>query len=171
MARHPRTRIGRTPSQFRRQAVPIATVVLGSMATLLPAIATAPLMPPLGLLMFLAWRALHRNLWLPWMGLPLGFCDDLFSGATIGTSMVLWTVILLALDMLDRRFIWRDARQEWAIAAVAITFYLTLAYEIGGGAHSLYGPLLLLPQVVLAMLLYPLAMRICDRFDGWRLRI
>jgi rod shape-determining protein MreD len=171
MARHPRTRIGRTPSPFRRQAVPIATVVLGSMATLLPAISTAPVLPPLGLILFLAWRGLHRNLWLPWMGLPLGFVDDLFSGATIGTAMVLWTAILLGLDMLDRRFVWRDARQEWAIGSLLIATYLLIAYTIGGGAHSLYGPLLLLPQMVMAMLLFPLAMRVCDRLDTWRLRL
>lgn len=171
MARHPRSRINRTPSAFRRQAVPIATVVLGSMVVLLPLIATAPLLPPLGLVFFLAWRALHRNLWLPWMGLPLGFIDDLFSGATVGTAMVLWTIVLLALDMLDRRFLWRDAVQEWAIAAAAILFAISASYLIGGGAHQVYGPLLLLPQLVLTMLSFPFAMRVCDRLDRWRLQI
>lgn len=171
MARHPKTRIGRTPSAFRRQAVPIATVILGSMATLLPAIATAPVMPPLGLVIFLAWRALHRNLWLPWMGLPLGFADDLFSGSFLGTAMVLWTAVLLILDMLDRRFVWRDDRQEWAIAAAAMLFVIIGSYLIGGSAHGLYGPLLLLPQMAMAMLFFPLAMRLCDRLDSWRLRI
>lgn len=171
MARHPKTRIGRTPSEFRRQAVPVATVILGSMIVLIPVIATAPILPPFGLVMFLAWRLLHRNLWLPWMGLPLGFADDLLSGATIGTAMVLWTMILLALDMLDRRFLWREAAQEWAIATVAIALVLTASYLIGGGAHKVYGPLLLVPQMVLTMLSFPLAMRLCDRLDRWRLRI
>jgi len=146
-------------------------VLLGSMMTLLPAVMTAPIMPPFGLVMFLAWRALHRNLWLPWMGLPLGLIDDFFSGAPIGTAMVLWTLILLGFDMLDRRFVWRDDRQEWAIAATAIAFYLIFAFEIGGGAHTIYGPLLLVPQILMAMLFFPLAMRLCDKLDRWRLRV
>lgn len=171
MARHPRSRIGRAPSPFRRQAVPIFTVMLASMTTLLPLIATAPILPPLGLIVFLAWRALHRNLWLPWMGLPLGLFDDLLSGAPVGTAMVIWTLLLLALDTLDRSFVWRDDRQEWAIAAAAIAMSLLATYAIGGGAHSVYGPLLLLPQMVMAILSFPLAMRLCDRLDRWRLRV
>jgi rod shape-determining protein MreD len=171
MPRHPRSRIGRTPSPLRRRAVPIAMTMLGSMVTLVPVIATVPILPPLGLISFLAWRALHRNLWPAWAGIPLGLWDDLFSGQALGTSVVLWTIALLGLDMLDRRLLWRDALQEWAIAALVIALVLIFSYQIGGGVAGVYGLVLMIPQIVIAGLLFPVVLRMNDRLDRWRLGV
>jgi rod shape-determining protein MreD len=171
MARHPRTRIGRTPSPARRFAVPVITTMVGSLAPVLPLIATTAIVPPFGLMVFLAWRALHRNIWPAWAGIFLGLWDDLFSGAELGTSVVLWTSLLLALDMLDRRLIWRDAFQEWGIAALLIAAYLLFAYQIGGAVAGWYGVTLMLPQMLIAALMFPPVMRVCDRLDQWRLRV
>lgn len=169
MARHPRSRIGRAPSPAQRQAVPIVSTMIGSLTPILPTIATAPTMPPWGLLILLAWRMLHRNIWPVWMGLPLGLFDDLFSGQPLGSSMMLWTLALLGLDLLDRRMIWRDFRQEWIIASgliAAVTlFQLAIAHLTGGATNPLY----LLPQIVISALAFPLVARICAVLDDWRL--
>lgn len=169
MARHPRSRIGRAPSNAQRQAVPIVSTMLGSLTPILPIVATAPTMPPWGLLVLLAWRMLHRNLWPVWMGLPLGLFDDLFSGQPLGSSMMLWTLALLGLDLLDRRMLWRDFRQEWIIAggliAAVTLFQLAIAHLTGGGTSPLY----LLPQIVISVLVFPLVARVCAVLDDWRL--
>lgn len=169
MARHPRSRLGREPSPVQLQAVPIATTMLGSLLPLLPMIATAPVLPPLGFLFLLAWRMLHRNLWPVWMALPLGFFDDLLSGNPLGSSMMLWTVSFLLLEILDRRMMWRDFRQEWAIAAVLIiafiAFQLGIAHMLGGAT-----PLaVMIPQMILSILAFPLVARACVAIDQWRL--
>lgn len=169
MARHPRSRIGRAPSQTQRQAVPILSTMLGSLTPIVPVIATAPTMPPWGLLVLLAWRMLHRNLWPVWMGLPLGLFDDLFSGQPLGSSMMLWTLALLGLDLLDRRMLWRDFRQEWIIAGGIVTavtlLQLTIAHLTGGATSPLY----ILPQILVSILAFPLVARVCAVLDDWRL--
>jgi rod shape-determining protein MreD len=149
--------------------VPIAATMIGSMLPLFPMIATAPVLPPLGLLIFLAWRSLHRTLWPAWMGLPLGLWDDMFSGQVIGSAMMLWTIALIAFDMLDRRMIWRDIWQEWGIAAlislVILLLQLRIAHSGGGGTDGLY----LLPQMFITVLMFPLVSRLCARLDHWRM--
>lgn len=170
MARHPRSRIGSNPSAFRLQGIPIISTLIGSLTPVLPIISTAPAMPPWGLLVFLAWRMLHRNLWPVWMGLPLGFFDDMFSGQPLGSAMMLWTLALLGFDILDRRMIWRDFRLEWAIAGgltIAILMVQLVIAFAGGGATN---PLLLFPQMVISCLAFPLVARSCAALDEWRLR-
>jgi rod shape-determining protein MreD len=143
--------------------------MIGSMTPLLPIIATAPVMPPWGLLVLLAWRMLHRNLWPVWMGIPLGVFDDIFSGQPLGSAMMLWTLALLGLDVLDRRMIWRDFWQEWGIAgalvAAMLLLQLLISYATGGATN----PLLLLPQMLLSILAFPLVARTCAMLDDWRL--
>jgi rod shape-determining protein MreD len=150
--------------------VPIISTMIGSMTPILPVIATAPVMPPWGLLVLLAWRMLHRNLWPVWMGLPLGFFDDMFSGQPLGSAMMLWTLALLGLDLLDRRMIWRDFRQEWAIAGaliVAILLVQLLISYTNGGATN---PLFLVPQIAISVLAFQLVALGCAALDLWRLR-
>jgi rod shape-determining protein MreD len=170
MSRAPRSRIGKAPSPLQRQGVPIVSTMIASMTPLIPAISTAPIMPPWGLLLLLGWRMLHRNIWPAWLGLPLGLWDDMFSGQPLGSSMLLWTLALLGLDMLDRRMVWRDFKQEWGIAAAmifaALTVGLAIANLTGGNTHLLA----LLPQMVIAILAFPLVARACAVFDAWRLR-
>ena len=169
MARHPRSRIGRTPSRTQRQAVPIVSTMIGSMTPLLPIIATAPVMPPWGLLVLLAWRMLHRNLWPVWMGLPLGMFDDLFSGQPLGSAMMLWTLALLGLDLLDRRMVWRDFRQEWSIASGLVVAMLLVQLLISYASGGATNPLLLVPQMLVSILVFPLVARLCAVLDEWRL--
>jgi rod shape-determining protein MreD len=170
MARHPRSRIGRVPSPLQRAAVPIVMTMLASMIALMPSIATAPLLPPLGFVVLLAWRTIHRTIWPPWIGLPLGLWDDLFSGQVMGSAMMLWTCALLFLEVADRRMVWRDVWQEWGIAAILCTAVLLgqlWAAHATGGATS---ALLLIPQILLTACIFAPIARVCAAVDEWRLR-
>ncbi|MGE4323196.1 MAG: rod shape-determining protein MreD [Sphingobium sp.] len=163
-------RLGRHPSRLRRAGTPVITVLLGSMMTVLPFITQSPLLPPFGLLALLGWRLLRPELWRAWVGVPLGLFDDLMSGQPIGSAMFLWTVTLIAIDAIEQRLLWRDYWQDWLIAAAAIIFCTTggvlFARLTGGGDVKL---LLVAPQMVWTILLFPFVARQCVRIDRWRL--
>ncbi len=163
-----RTRFTPPPTALEAQLVPVISTMVASLATLAPNIATEPLMPPVGLMVFLGWRLLRGDIWPLWMGLPLGLWDDLFSGQPIGTAMSGWTALMLALDSVDRRVPFRDHRQDWLVAGLAIAAYLLFALLIArltGGSTS---PLVLLPQILFSALLFPLVARTCAALDRWR---
>lgn len=163
-------RLGNYPSRWRLQGTPVLTVMLGSAVTILPVIAQAPVMPPLGLLLLLSWRLLRPELWRAWIGLPIGLFDDMLSGQPIGSAMFLWTVTLIGIDILEQRLLWRDWKHDWLIATIAILVCqiggLFFARITGGGA---IGPLLVLPQLILSILFFPFVARQCAWIDRWRL--
>jgi rod shape-determining protein MreD len=162
-------RFGRAQTAFELQLVPVLSTLAGSLLTLIPAVATAPVLPPAGLLTLLGWRLHRREIWPAWAGLPLGLFDDIFSGQPIGSAMVLWTLALLAMEVFDRRMIWRDAWQDWELAGGLITAILVGGLGVAhltGGSTSL---LIIFPQIVTSILLFPLAARLCAALDRWRL--
>ena len=161
-------RLGRHPSRFRLAGTPVITVMLGSLATALPVIAQSPVMPPFGLLL-LSWRLLRPELWRTWIGVPLGLFDDIASGQPIGSAMCLWTIMLIGIDAIEHRMVWRSYRQDWLIATIAIIFCIAggvfFARITGGGDIKL---LLVAPQMVWTVLLFPFVVRQCARIDRWR---
>ena len=169
MARPPRTRIDRPPSTLRVMGTPIFVTMIGSLVSLLPVIASAPVMPPFGLLMFVAWRLRHRTIWPAWIGLPLGFWDDIFSGQPLGSSMLLWTILMLGLDVVDRRMVWRDFWQDWGLATVVIAITLLSGLGIANWTGGNTNPLVIMPQIIIAIALFPIIARACAIIDGWRL--
>ncbi|MFT3966885.1 MAG: rod shape-determining protein MreD [Sphingobium sp.] len=165
-------RLYRTRSPLRIQGTPIAAVMAASLLpSVLPIVAQSPTMPPLGLMMMLGWRLLRPELWPVWIGLPLGFFDDIVTGHPVGTAMCLWTLTLIVIDSLSVRLLWRDYAQDWLIASVAIISVITMSWAFmhfspGGGG----GPFTrLVPQMVLSPLVFPLVARLCARLDRWRL--
>lgn len=159
----------RTPIRFA--ATPIASVMVASAVPLLPFAADAPLLPPLGFLLFIAWRMLRSDLWPVWIGLPLGVWDDLVSGQPIGSAMALWTIVMLAMDALDRRVVWRDHWIDWAVGGAALLLVL-----VGGALLARAGNLieviaLVGPQFLWSLFLLPAAMLIVGRLDRWRLTL
>ncbi len=163
-----RSQFAAPPGAFEQQFVPIVTIILGSLMALLPLIAIFPLQPPFGLLMLLAWRLPRPTLWPAWVGLPLGLFDDMFSGAPIGTAMCLWTLTLLFVDFADVRILWRDHRQDWIVATTAIIGVVLLGWAIAGVTGGETPLLLMVPQMIVTALLYPLAARACAALDRWR---
>lgn len=163
----PRT-AGGPPLSWRLRLTPTISVVLASAVTLLPFSFDTPLLPPLGLMMLLAWRLLRSDIWPLWVGLPLGLVDDLMSGQPVGSAVFLWSAVMLSLDFIDRRIVWRNFWQDWAIAGAM----LAVALLVGGTLARAGGPIdllrLLTPQWLLATLLMPLAMRLVGSLDAWR---
>ncbi len=156
-------------ARLRGRTLPVISTMLGSATVILPIIATAPILPPFGLMMLLGWRLLRPELWPVWIGLPLGLVDDLFSGQPIGSAMLLWTIALLGIDLADRRMVWRDYWQDWLIAAAAIIFCLigglVTANATGGNGTVLQ----IMPQLALSILIFPVVARFCALLDRWRL--
>ena len=169
MARPQRTRIDRPPSSLRLTGTPIFMTMLGSLAPLIPIIASVPVLPPFGLMMLLAWRLRHRTLWPAWIGLPLGFWDDIFSGQPLGSSMLLWTIVMLGLDVVDRRMVWRDFGQDWGLAAVVIAVTLLGGLGVANSTGGNTSTLIIIPQIIITIGLFPLITRACAVVDTWRL--
>ena len=118
--------------------------------------------------MLVAWRLLHRTLWPVWIGLPLGLWDDIFSGQPLGSSMLLWTLVMLGLDIADRRMVWRDFSQDWGLAAIIIAFALVGGLIIANGTGGNSAALVIVPQILVSVTLFPVITRICGQFDMWR---
>jgi len=158
-----------TPSPALAYLAPWLSIIVASMLPGWVIISAGPLIPPLGYLMLVAWRQLRPDLLPVWAGLPLGLIDDLFSGQPFGSAILLWSVTMLALDVLEHRFPWRNFVTEWLVAAAMIIAYLMMSLEIanaGGGATSL---LVLAPQMLLGVLAYPVMGRVVARIDQARL--
>ncbi len=166
---YPRQRINRAPSPIIAIGMPWVLVMLGSLAPLLPLIASAPVVPPLGFLFLIAWQQLRPGLFPVWAGLPLGLFDDLFSGQPFGSAMALWSVAVIGLDYFEARFPWRGFALDWLLAALVIAAYLLLALYVSNLAGAATPVRVLWPQLAIAILTYPMAARIVGAVDRFRL--
>jgi rod shape-determining protein MreD len=161
--------INRAPSPNLALLTPWIVVMLGSLAPLMPLIASAPLVPPLGFLLLLGWLLLRPGIFPAWAGFPLGLFDDLFSGQPLGSSALLWSVAVLTLEIIEYRVPWRNFLFNWAIAAGLVSGHILLSAlfaQAGGGGGNM---IVLIPQLILAILLVPLVGRIVALFDRFRL--
>jgi rod shape-determining protein MreD len=151
----------------RARLLAAGTVMLGSLATIVPVIATIPILPPLGLVMLLAWRLLARFAFKPWAAAPLGLFDDLVSGQPLGSAVLLWSLCFLAIDLLEQRLTYRDYWQDWLIASglIAAVIIAGRFIAVPVGAHV---DTVLLAQIVMTALLFPLAERIVARVERKR---
>jgi rod shape-determining protein MreD len=162
-----RKRINRAPSPLLARGIPWLTVMLASLLPVCLVIASAPVLPPFGFLVLLAWRQLRPGLLPVWAGFPLGFFDDLFSGQPFGTAMMLWSAATLALDLIEARFPWRSFVLEWLVAAGFMCVYVPLCLLLANIAGASSPLTVIVPQIVLAILVYPLvgrAVALADRF-------
>jgi rod shape-determining protein MreD len=170
MTSYPARRIGRQRHPLQVRGTPVVAVLLGSLLpALLPIVAQAPLLPPFGFMLFIAWRLLRADIWPLWVGLPFGLFDDLMSGQPLGSAVVLWTLVLLGFEPESRRHFWRDYGHDWLIAAVAIAFALAGGWAFVRLAGQGGPALLLLPQIAYSIALFPLVVRLCAALDRWRL--
>jgi rod shape-determining protein MreD len=164
-----RKRINRAPSPVLARGVPWLTVMLGSLLPSCLVIASAPVLPPFGFLMLLGWRQLRPGLLPVWAGLPLGFFDDLYNGQPFGTATMLWSVAMLALDAIEARFPWRGFALEWLVAAAMILLYVPACLALANLAGATSPLAVTVPQLLLAILVYPVVGRIVAISDRFRL--
>ena len=162
-------RINRAPSPIVAVVVPWITVMLGSLAPAFPLIASSPIMPPFGFMFLVAWRQIRPGLLPVWAGLPLGLFDDIYSGQPFGSAMLIWSVAMIVLDVIEARFPWRNFWQEWLVGSLMTAFCLLAGALFANASGGTTPPVLIVPQLVLAVLLYPLAGRLVAMFDRFRL--
>ena len=161
--------ISRAPSPLVAYLTPWATIVLASYLGGLPTIATTPWMPPLGFLALLAWRQLHPGLLPIRAGVPLGCIDDMVSGQPMGSAILTWSITMIALELIEFRWPWRNFLIEWAVAAGMIVAYILAAALIAHLAGGRFSLLLITPQLLLAVVVYPVVARCVARADTFRL--
>jgi len=149
--------------------VPAASVVLASLLSALPIVSTSGWYPDFGFLVLLGWRLLRSDPWPAWWAAPLGFVNDLFTGQPIGFSIALWSATMLALDLIDRRTMWRDYWIEWILAAVFLFTHDWIERELAALMGARVPFAFVLPSTLIAVLIFPVAAWIVARLDRWRL--
>ena len=163
-------RINREPSPLLAISVPYLTLVLASMLPLALVTVSMPMLPPLGFLMLVSWRLMRPGLLPSWAGLPLGAVDDLFSGQPFGSAILLWSLAMLTIEWFEARVPWRGFWQDWMAAALAGGSYVIAAAAFSGAKIS--GALLgaITPQLVLAIIAFPLIAALVASLDRLRLQ-
>ncbi len=162
-------RINRDHSSALAYSVPWISILLASLIPVFAIASAVPFVPPFGLMMLIAWRLVRPGLLPIWAGFPLGMVDDLFSGQPFGSAIFLWSVVMLAIEVIEARFPWRNFVQDWFIAANILTVYLVLAALLSGGMIGLASLAALGPQLLLSLLLMPIISRMVARLDRFRL--
>ena len=163
-----RGRLNRGPRQGV-MIIPAASVVAFSALAILPVVAQRGSWPDFGFLMLIAWRLLRADAWPAWWAAPLGFANDLLTGTPIGFSVALWTAVMLAMDLIDRRTQWRDYWIEWALAAVLIVAGEAAEWKVAAWSGAPVPFAHMLPSIVISILSYPLFAAMASRLDRWRL--
>ena len=148
--------------------IPAASVVLASALGTLPIVSATGWWPNAGFLMLIAWRLLRADPWPAWWAAPMGFANDLLTGAPIGLSVTLWSAVMLAMELVDQRTQWRDYWVEWAIATVLITVDRWSDWQVAGLVGAPVPFLQIVPAIVISILAFPLAAMIVSRTDRWR---
>ncbi len=161
--------ISRAPSPVIAYSVPWVTVALASIVPGWPLIAVVPIMPPLGFMTLLAWRQLRPGLLPVWAAVPLGIIDDLFNGQPFGCAIVLWSVTMIGLDIIEARFPWRNFLTDWLVATGLIVAYLIAELLIANRAGVGTAWTVILPQMALSVIAYPIVGRVLSWLDRWRL--
>ena len=149
--------------------VPAASVVFGSLCALLPIVSDTGWAPDFGFLMLIGWRLLRGDAWPAWWAAPLGLVNDLLTGSPVGQSMALWPVVMLLLDLADRRMMWRDYWLEWFLAALLVTLAEWLDWRVAAWAGARVPFSAMVPAIILSIMVFPLAGGLVHRLDRWRL--
>src|SRR3954463_7291307 len=149
--------------------LPAASVVVASLLAALPIVSTSGWYPDFGYVVLIAWRLLRADPWPAWWAAPLGLVNDLFTGYPIGFSIALWSATMLALDLIDRRTMWRDYWIEWILAAVLLAIDEWLQWRLAAGDNRGVPFLMMAPPLVISFCVSPLSAWIVSRIDAWRL--
>jgi rod shape-determining protein MreD len=161
-------RIGQGPVQFASY-IPAASVIAASLLAALPIVTSSGWYPDFGYLFLLSWRLLRSDPWPPWWAAPLGFVNDLFTGNPVGFSIALWSATILALDLIDRRTMWRDYWIEWGLATLFLALDGWLQWRLAAAVGARVPYMAMVPPLLVAICSFPLAAWVVSRIDRWRL--
>jgi rod shape-determining protein MreD len=161
-------RIGQGPVRFA-QYFPAASVVAASLLSALPIVSTSGWYPDFGYLFLLSWRLLRSDPWPAWWAAPLGLVNDLFTASPIGFSVALWSATMLALDLIDRRTMWRDYWIEWMLAGAFLLLDEWLEREVAAVMDARVPFSWIFPPFLIGVFMFPVVAWIVSRIDRWRL--
>jgi rod shape-determining protein MreD len=164
----PPKRFGNQPRPYAL-VIPAATVVAAPLLAALPIVSTSGWFPDFGYLALISWRLLRADPWPAWWAAPLGLVNDLFTGYPLGFSIALWSATMLALDLIDRRTVWRDYWIEWMLATVLIAIDQWLQWRVAriSGADVPFA--MMVPPLLISVCAFPLSAWAVARIDAWRL--
>jgi len=163
------SRINRTQDPWRARSVPYLSIILASLLPVLLIADVMPLAPPLGFLMLMAWRMVRPGLLPLWIGAPLGAFDDLVSGQPFGCAVMLWSLAMIAIELIETRFPWRGFWQDWFTAGLAAVLVWLASLMLSGARLTPEMLMVALPQALLSVLLYPILARMVASLDRFRL--
>ena len=163
-----RRRIGQGPIAGAGY-VPAASVVAASLFSTLPIIVQAGWFPDFGFIVLIAWRLLRADAWPAWWAAPLGLINDLVTGYPIGLSVAMWTFSMLALDLVDRRTIWRDYWIEWILASLLILLNEAAQWQVAAWMGARVPFSAMIPPIIISIAAFPVAAWVVSRLDRWRL--
>ncbi len=149
--------------------IPAMTVVAASALALLPIVTEVGWVPDFGFLLLLSWRLLRSDAIPSWWAAPLGFANDVLTGVPIGLSVTIWSGAFLALDLLDRRTMWRDYWVEWALAALLLLANDVIRWRIDALMGARHEFAVVWSPLIIAILVFPLAAWAASALDRWRL--
>ena len=144
-------------------------MVAASLLAALPIVALKGWFPDFGFLALIGWRLLRAEPWPAWWAAPLGLANDLITGSPVGLSVALWTGAMIALDLIDRRTMWRDYWIEWALAAVLILLNETVQWWLAGIMGAGFPFSQIVPPLLISIFAFPIAAWAVGRVDRWRL--
>ena len=162
-------RINRAQSPLRARSVPWVSIMLGSALPMLLIADLMPVLPSLGFLMLLGWRLVRPGLLPLWAGAPLGAFDDLVSGQPFGSAIMLWSLAMIAIELIETRFPWRDFWHDWFTGSVLALAYWQATLLFSGASVTTEMLIVAAPQGVMAVLLYPIIARAVAGLDRFRL--
>ena len=151
------------------EIVPAASVIVATLLSTLPIVAQTGWFPDFGFLILIAWRLLRGDVWPSWWAAPLGLLNDLIGGYPIGFSVSVWTASMLALDLLDRRTIWRDYWIEWALASLLILFHEAAQWQVSAWMSAPVPFSFMFAPILISIAAFPVAAWAVGRLDLWRL--
>ncbi len=163
------SRINRDHSPVLVYSIPVLSVLAASMLPSLILASSVPIVPPFGFLMLLGWRLVRPGLFPVWAGFPLGAFDDLFSGQPFGSAILLWSLVMIGIEIIEARFPWRSFVQDWMTFSMVIIGYILAAMLFSGADVTIPGIIAVGPQALLSLLLFPIIARMVARFDRFRL--
>ena len=161
-------RIGQGPKPLAGY-LPAITVVCASLLAALPIVSSSGWYPDFGFLALISWRLLRSDPWPAWWAAPLGLVNDLFTGFPVGFSVTLWSATMLALDLVDRRTMWRDYWIEWGLAAVLLAADEWLQWRTAALVGARVPIWAVVPPLVISICVFPVSAWIVSRLDRWRL--
>lgn len=164
----PHKNIGKGPVAGAR-FVPAISVIFASLLTALPIVSLSGWYPDFGFLMLIAWRLLRSDAWPAWWAAPLGFFNDLMTGHPIGFSVALWTAAMIALDLADRRTMYRGYWLEWILATLLLLANEAAEWRVAQVMGASLPFLTVLPPLLISVLAFPIFAWIVSRLDLWRL--